>query len=147
LPTVRVEQTLRAPIDRVFDLISDHAGYSRFSGVQRSELLREGETERNGVGALRRAHSRPLWFEEEILVFERPTRMDYVIRRTNAPIHHQGASMLLEETGSDTRVVWTTMTEITTPVIGRAAGAAMAPVLRRRLRGVLTDVERLAAEG
>lgn len=147
VPTVRVERTLGVPIDRVFDLITDHAGYSRFRGVQRAELLREGETERNGVGALRRAHSRPLWFEEEIVVFERPTRIDYVIRRTNAPMHHEGASMVLEESGSGTRVVWTTTLEMTTPVLGQAAGAAMAPVLRRRLRGVLTDVERLAAEG
>ena len=95
------------------------------------------------MGALRR----PLWFEEEIVLFERPTRMDYVVRRTNAPLHNQGASIVLEESGSGTRVVWTTTLEITTPVIGRAAGGAMAAVLRRRFHGVLTDVDRLAAEG
>ena len=91
MATVNVERTIPAPIEAVFDVISDHAGYSRFPGIQSSELVREGEAEPNGLGALRRIRSRPLRFEEEITRFERPSRMDYLIVDVNAPIGMRGA--------------------------------------------------------
>jgi uncharacterized protein YndB with AHSA1/START domain len=143
--TIQVEKTIPAPIEAVFDVISDHAGYSRFPGIQSSELVKEGETERNGAGALRRIRSRPLLFEEEITRFERPARMDYLIRDVNAPIRHDGGSMALSEEGTGTRVVWTSTFEYTVPLIGAALGAVTAPYISRGFRRVLGEVERLAA--
>jgi uncharacterized protein YndB with AHSA1/START domain len=143
--TVRVEKTIAAPIERVFELISDHAGYSRFPGIQHSELLREGDEERNGVGAVRRVHSRPLRFEEEVTRFERPSRMDYLIREVNAPIRHLGGSMVLEERGSGTHVVWTSSFEYTLRRGGGLLDAVAVPVVSRGFRRVLDEVERLAA--
>jgi uncharacterized protein YndB with AHSA1/START domain len=142
--TVRVERTLQAPVDRVFDLLTDHAGYSRFDSIQGSVLLRAGKSERNGVGALRWIYSRPFWFEEEVLAFERPRRMDYVIRRTNGPIRHEGGSIALEENGSGTQVVWTSTLEVTTPVLGRVVDSAAGAALGRGFDSVLDDVQRLA---
>jgi hypothetical protein len=52
--TLTVIRSIPAPPERVFDLISDHAGYVRFRGIRRSELLREGRPPPNGVGAIRR---------------------------------------------------------------------------------------------
>ena len=51
---IDLDKTLAAPIDDVFELLSDHAGYTRFRGFSNAELVRAGATERNGVGALRR---------------------------------------------------------------------------------------------
>ena len=144
MATIRIEKTIPAPIERVFDVISDHAGYSRFPGIQSSELVREGETEPNGLGALRRIRSRPLTFEEEVTRFERPTRMDYLILDVNAPIRHEGGSMVLSEEGTGTRVVWTSTFEYTVPVIGGTLGAITVPYISRRFRRVLGEVERLA---
>lgn len=145
MSTVRVEKTIAQPIERVFEVISDHAGYSRFPGIQHSELVGEGETERNGVGAVRRIHSRPLRFEEVVTAFERPARMDYLIREVNAPIKHLGGSMVLSEQGSGTRIVWTSSFQYTVRGVGGALGAVTVPVVRRAFRRVLDEVERLAA--
>lgn len=144
MSTVHVEKTIAAPIDRVFELISDHAGYSRFPGIQGSELVREGDTERNGLGAVRRIKGRPLLFEERITVFERPTRMDYLITAVNAPMSHDGGSMVLSEVGEGTHVDWTSSWGYTLPVIGPALGAVLVPGVRRSFRRVLDEVERLA---
>jgi uncharacterized protein YndB with AHSA1/START domain len=144
--TVNVETTIPAPIEAVFDLVTDHANYSRFRSIQHSELLRPGELEPNGVGALRRIHSRPLRFEEEITAFERPTRMDYLIRKVNAPLNHQGGSMVLEQRDGATHITWTSTFEFTPRVIGGLVTRVAAPLVSFSFRSVLRDVERLLAD-
>jgi uncharacterized protein YndB with AHSA1/START domain len=142
--TTTVERTIPAPIDRVFDVISDHAGYSRFPGIQYSELVREGDSERNGVGAVRRIRSRPLRFEEKITLFERPTRMDYLITTVNAPMRHLGGSMKLTERDGGTHIEWSTTLEPTLPLVGAAFGAFTRRLILRGFGRVLEEVERLA---
>ena len=42
MPTVRVEETLSVAREALFAVLTDHEGYSRFSGVAKCELLRGG---------------------------------------------------------------------------------------------------------
>jgi uncharacterized protein YndB with AHSA1/START domain len=140
--TTRVERTIDAPIDQVFDLVTDHANYSQFAGIQASELVREGTSERNGVGALRRITSRPIKFEEEVTAFERPTRMEYRIVKVNAPIKHRGGSMVLEEVDGGTHIVWTSTSKIPVPGLGALAG----PVIARGFNAVLDSLEQIVRE-
>ena len=142
---IDLDKTLAAPIDEVFELLSDHAGYTRFRGFTTAELLREGAGERNGVGALRRLATGPLRFEEEITAFERPTRMDYLIRRVNLPMRHDTGSIELSSTATGTRVLWRSSFTVPVPVAGPARGALLAAAIRRGFVRLLDDVERLAA--
>jgi uncharacterized protein YndB with AHSA1/START domain len=117
--TIRVERRLDAPIEGVFDVLADHANYDRFGGIRRAELIRPGDKERNGVGALRRVWVGPLVFDEEITAFERPTRLDYMIVRLNAPYRHEGGSIRLQPSeGGGTNAVWTSTSEIPVPIVG-----------------------------
>ena len=141
-----VERTLAAPIEDVFELLSDHRGYTRFRGFTLAELVREGESEPNGVGALRRLHTGGLRFDEEITAFERPTRMDYLIREINAPLQHEGASIRLTPADGETHVRWTSDSTMRIPLVGGLAAAAAAVAIKRGFRRVLDDVERLAGE-
>ena len=50
---IRVEYVLDKPIDEVFDALTDHANYKRFTGFTDSQLLEAGHDEPNGKGALR----------------------------------------------------------------------------------------------
>jgi uncharacterized protein YndB with AHSA1/START domain len=143
---IDLDKTLAAPIDEVFELLSDHAGYTRFRGFSTAELLREGTKERNGVGALRLLAVRPLRFEEEITAFERPTRMDYLIRKVNLPIEHEGGTIELSPAGGGTRVVWRSTFHVNVPLAGGALGATLAVALRRGFIRLLDDIDRLAAE-
>lgn len=143
--TAHVQRTIPAPIDAVFEAISDHARYSRFRGIQRSELLREGSPDPNGLGALRRIHSRPLRFDEEITVFEPPARMDYVIREVNFPFAHEGGSMVLDERPGGTHVDWTSTFGFPIRGLGTPLLLAMVPVANFAFASILRDVDRLLA--
>jgi uncharacterized protein YndB with AHSA1/START domain len=140
MPTVRAERTIEAPIEEVFDLLTDHANYDTyFRIVRRAELLREGRPHPNGVGALRRVVIAPLVFEEEITAFERPVRMDYLIREINAPMEHEGGSMRFESTDTGTRVVWSSTYRVPLRLVGGVAGATTARVTALGFRSVLSD--------
>jgi hypothetical protein len=146
MPGVEITRTLEVPIESLFDVISDHAGYSRFRGIQHSEIVRAGEPEPNGLGALRRIHSRPLRFEEEITHFERPVRMDYVIRDVNVPMVHEGGSIRLESRGASmTHVHWVSRWRFTTP-LWRVLGIASSPYINLGFGRMLDDAARIASE-
>ena len=139
---IRVERTLSAPAEHVFELISDHAGYRRFSGITSAELIREGTEEKNGLGAVRRLGAGPIRFEEEITAFERPSRMDYLIRDTNLPIEHEGGSIHMTARGDVTDVLWLSRFEPTTPVAGGIIGRIGVRTLSRSFDRMLSTIER-----
>jgi DNA-binding response OmpR family regulator len=112
--------------------------------VPKAELLREGTPDRNGVGALRRLVAGPLQFTEEITVFERPARMDYMIREVNLPLEHDGGSITLAPDGAGTQVHWISVFTMPVPVVGGAMAAGFAVALRRGFIRLLDDIDRLA---
>lgn len=144
--SINVDMTLDAPPEPVFDVIVDHARYERFRDINTSELVREGDPPPNGVGALRKIRAGTIFrFEEEITHYERPVRMDYLIKKTNFPFEHQGGSIRLNEAGGGTQVEWTSTFRIPVPVVGGIQERILALRLARGFRRVLEDVERLLA--
>lgn len=145
--TVRVERTIEAPPERVFDLLTDHAGYERFRGITGSELLREGKPAPNGLGALRKIDVGLLHFTEEVTVFEPASRMDYLIVKVNMPFEHEGGRIELERDGDGTHVVWTSTFRVPVSALGGAMERAFGLVLGRGFASVLRDTERLVDRG
>jgi hypothetical protein len=143
---IRVERQLEGPIEGIFEVISDHASYDRFGGIRHSELLRPGGAEPNGLGAVRRVKIGPLDFEEEITAFERPTRMDYLIRKLNFPFEHDGGNIRLEERAGGTHALWTSSYRIPVAVIGGPAAALFKVFLANGFGRVLETSSRVAAE-
>lgn len=141
MPTVRVTRNIHAPVEEVFDLFTDHANYEQFRGIRASKLVREGEPEPNGVGAFRVIDVGPIRFEEEITAFERPSRMDYVIRKINIPLEHDGGTMRFESVDGGTRVEWISTFRITTRGIGGILGGAGVPLVRLDFIGMLRQAE------
>lgn len=141
--SIHVTRSIPAPPEAVFDLLSDHANYDRFRGIDGSELLRDGDPSPNGVGALRRIRVRPLRFDEEVTAYERPTRLDYLIVDLNIPFEHHGGSIHLSPDGDRTRVDWRSSYTVPTPLVGGLEEMVWKPVLTRGFRRVLEDIERM----
>ena len=84
---VEVEELLRAPIEAVFEQLTNHRRTTPASmAISSSTLTRTGERERNGAGAQRKAirlRRRDLW--EDIVAFERPTLLEYRIVKMRPP--------------------------------------------------------------
>lgn len=116
---IRVERLLKKDINSVFEAITDHQNYKRFSGISGSSLLEHGTEEQNGVDALRRIESGPLYLLERITRFERPTCMHYQIE-VSKPIamRHDKGQISLQAEGEHTRVVWESIGHMQVPLLG-----------------------------
>jgi uncharacterized protein YndB with AHSA1/START domain len=143
--TVRVERAIAAPASEVFELLTDHAGYSRFRGIRSAELVHRGEPDPNGLGAMRRIAIPPVRFDEEIVAFDRPRRMDYVIREANFPFEHEGGTITVEGDESRARVVWTSTFRVPTRGEGLLTALAAAGV-RLGFSRMLAETEAMLAE-
>jgi len=143
--TITVERTLKAPIEKVFDVLTDHANYKSFPGVKDSRLLKEGAPDRNGVGAVRRIETPSIWFEEKITAYERPRRFDYLITASQLPIEHQGGSLRFESVGGATKVTWTSTLRLKVPLVGGLLTKLMAGKLGQAFGSMLKETERRLA--
>lgn len=137
---VLVEETLDAPIERVFAVLTDHENYDRFRDVAESRLLQHGHTDKNGVGAVCQIQGTSLRsvLVEEIPLYEPPTRFEYrVVRSTPFSLDHRKGVVELTAVGDKTRVRWEPVFHIKVPVLGvlldKVAGQAATKAFRRVL--------------
>ncbi|WP_327095908.1 SRPBCC family protein [Nocardia vinacea] len=137
--TVTVRRTIAAPIEQVFDWITDAANYRQVPGVLRAEVTRAGI---DGVGTIREVTTAALKLTEEIVGYERPVRMDYLIRSSIPPLRHESGSMQLRETADGTEVTWSSTFEVRTPVCSGASTRVFAPAVAFGFRTVLRTAER-----
>lgn len=144
MPDIAIDRTLDAPIDKVFEAMSDHARYDRFRSITKSALLREGDGDPNGNGAVRSLRAGVARFDEEISAFDRPNRFDYLIVKTNLPLRHEHGSVRFEPAGSGTRVLWTSTFHITVPLLARPLGALMTRQLNTKFNEMLEDAAAIA---
>lgn len=145
MQTIVVKRTIKAPIEKVFDLLSDHANYKDFPGVKDSELVKKGKPHKNGVGAVREIDAGTAWFREEITAYERPVRLDYLITKSRPPMEHKGGSVRLEATAAGTEVTWSSTLRIRIPLIGGLVTKLVAPQLAKAFAGTLKSVEKRLA--
>jgi uncharacterized protein YndB with AHSA1/START domain len=118
---IKVERIVKAPIDKVFDAISDHANYALYPSVGIAHLLNEGDGERNGKGALRTVETGVFKVWERITAFQRPIHMQYKIERSK-PFkidHYEGIIDLKDLADGTTHVTWVSEGKIAVPLIGR----------------------------
>lgn len=148
MPTIEVVRELDAPLPALFEILSDHAGFSRFPGVAEAELTRPGLTERNGLGAQRRLKVGGSMVWEDIVGFERDRLIEYRIvkLRPNLIRHEIGRQRFEALPDGRTRVHWTSHFEPRIPLIGRWL---LKPVEQQFAKGfavMLRSAEKLARE-
>ncbi|HWB65797.1 MAG TPA: SRPBCC family protein [Mycobacteriales bacterium] len=121
-----------APVERVFDLLADGAGWSRWAGpaVRHSSWAREGTPAPGGVGAIRRLGSkRGFAVSEEIVAYDRPHHLAYrivsppVVRDYLADVH-------LTPEGDGTRIAWSATFDQRWPGTGRILATGLTASVR-----------------
>jgi uncharacterized protein YndB with AHSA1/START domain len=99
-------RTTTAPIEKVFDAMTDHRAIADYvRAVRRSTLDREGIPAPNGVGAIRRFEAVGPTIVEEIIEYQRPTRYAYKLL-SGPPVRDHVGTVELREAGSGTTVSW-----------------------------------------
>lgn len=133
---VRAARLVDAPIETVWAMVADARGYRTWAAMTTTELEREGDPAPDGVGAIRIFGSMGVNSREEVVAFEPPTHLGYVLL-AGLPVDDYRADVTLTAVDARrTRVTWVGQFD---------APGVRGAVMERFLRFVLGDfVRRLA---
>lgn len=137
--TLTVTKIIKAPIEDVFEAYTDHEKLSQVFGVRSCTLTRHGDTEKNGLGAVRELDCGAIWLREEITGFDRPHRMEYRIRASRPASTHEYGQVDFIEIPEGTKITWTTKFAVRVPggkLVDPAFGVAFGIAFRLVLRNV-----------
>jgi uncharacterized protein YndB with AHSA1/START domain len=130
-----LEQTVRAPLEKVWALVSDHVGWQRWAGVQEVVLRQQGDPAPNGLGAIRVLRRGGLAIEEEVIAFEPPARLGYRVV-AGIPVRDCEVEIRLAPAGAQTSVTWDVQFRPLVP----GTGWLLARLLRPRLAAALAGL-------
>lgn len=137
------EMTVDAPQAVVWDLIANAEGWTRWTGFTVAKLEREGEPERDGVGAVRNFGVGKLLSREEVTEFEAPHRLSYRLL-SGLPITDYHSTVTI--TGVDDRrchVRWAS-SFADTGVVSLVMKGFIAAVLRNMVKRLASRAAKLA---
>jgi uncharacterized protein YndB with AHSA1/START domain len=135
-------RTTSAPIETVFDTLTDHRAIATYvRGVRRSTLDREGVPAPNGVGAIRRLESVGPAIVEEIIDYQRPTRYAYKML-SGAPVRDHVGTVELRDAGNGTEVSWHLRSTPTLPGLDWLFAPVLRKVIGDLFKGAMTAAER-----
>ena len=135
-------QTTTAPIEKVFDALTDHRGIADYVPLlRRSTLDREGTPAPNGVGAVRRLEAVGPAIVEEIIEYQRPTRYAYKLI-AGAPVRDHVGTVSLRETGTGTEATWHLRSTPTIPGLGLVLAPVLKKVIGDLFKGGIAVAER-----
>jgi len=127
------------PIETVWEIVSDHRGYSRWTMMSTSRLDTEGSPHPDGVGAVRFLGVGPFGAREKVIEFDPPRHLAYTIV-TGPPARNYRADMWLESTpDGGTELRWEGTFESAPPGLARATKALLGFALRDMANRVVKE--------
>ena len=134
-------RTTTAPIETVFDSLTNHRGIADYVwAVRRSTLDREGVPAPNGVGAVRRIEAVGPTIVEEIIDYQRPTRYAYKML-SGAPVRDHVGTVELREAGAGTEVSWHLRSTPKIPGLDWLLSPVLKRVIGELLKGAVNAAE------
>ncbi len=130
---VTLETTVAAPIETVWDKLSDHVGMSQWGPGITVTMDRLGTDDPNGVGAVRRIASPGPGPDivEEVVTFEAPHALGYNAL-SGTPFPGYAGEVRLTEAGAGTHISYTISSTASFPLV-KAPLAVLCQVLLRFL--------------
>lgn len=141
-----LERQIAAPPEVVFDVLTDHRRYDELTPLRSAALEREGETDPNGVGAIRVLGLVGPPMREEVIAFERPSRFSYTVL-SGLPVRDHVGTVELHPEGDGTRVVYAIRTHPTVPLAGAAVVAVIKRAIVQLLDGVAAESQKRVPAG
>ena len=96
---------INAPIDVVFDVLTDHRGYTHFTPLRKVKLEQEGDPAPDGVGAIRALYAVGPPIREQVTEYVKPTRFAYRML-SGAPVSDHTGVVELSDDGGATKMVY-----------------------------------------
>jgi len=133
-----------APVDAVWPLLGEARPWKEWTFLDRSELEREGATDPDGVGAVRRFTRLGFGSREEVVAWEPPSHLGYVMR-SGFPVRNYRADVRLQPDGEGTAVSWSVRFDERVPLTGRLMEALLHRIVSGFARGLVRHTERASA--
>jgi uncharacterized protein YndB with AHSA1/START domain len=137
-----VTRVASAPREKVWDLVSTASSWKDWAGVMRSSLEREGDPAPDGVGAIRHLGLPVLGSREEVVEWEPPSHLGYVIL-SGLPVKNYRADIRLEEVAPSDGSPVTTLIEWSGTFDPKVPGTG--PLLKAALRRIISRFAARAA--
>ena len=131
---VEVERRFTGSPQAVWDIYTDHVGWSEWAGFGAVTLEAAGDPHVNGVGAIRRFARGNM--REQVVEFEPPKRMTYRIVGDRGPIRDHMGEVHFEPDGDGTRLVWRCHFNSRIPGLGGAIRWFIARMFRNALESL-----------
>lgn len=140
----RFVRRVDAPVEVVWDVLTDHARYSTWTPVPTTRLETPGEPDRNGVGAVRFLGAGPIGAREQVLVHEVGEHLAYTVI-AGAPVRDYRVDVRLTDGGGWTSLVYEGRFSPAVPGTGPALSLVVRAVLRTLVVSLTRESERRAA--
>jgi uncharacterized protein YndB with AHSA1/START domain len=125
MQTLHYEQDYAAPPERVFAYLSDHENLGVVFAPMRIERLRDGDSERNGVGSVRRLSLKGMLpFEETVTGVVPNERIEFRISKGSPLKHHFGVMRFTPTENGGTHLDYT-ITFDALPGVAQAVAAIL----------------------
>lgn len=131
--TINIVQEFNAPIEQVFQALSDHENFGRICGIK-MKRIKDGEGEPNGLGSIRKISIGPLPpFEETITGYQANSLIEYKITR-GSPIKNHVGTLRFSGEGDRTVLHYTILLESKIPFTTGLIKSTLANGLGKGLR-------------
>ncbi len=131
----------RAPIEKVFDALADHARFGQIWPGSTTRI-REGHDTPNGEGSIRQMRQGLVVFEETTITYQRPNVIEYTITKGTPLRNHHGRIELAAD-DSGTRMHYVIQYECLIPFLGKKIKQDLE---RNFYKGIAPWTEKLEAE-
>jgi hypothetical protein len=104
---IEIEQSFNAPIETIFNILTDHESFGNVISTVIKRVVDSSESNKNGVGSVRRISAFPFpSFEETVVTFKPYQLMEYKVSKGSPIKNHKGRMEFLDE-GKKTRLFYT----------------------------------------
>ena len=126
--TVSISQTFSKPVGEVFNFLANHNNLSKVF-VLPVKRIKDGLTEPNGIGSVRRLGPAPFGVEETVSGMVPNELIEYRITKNGGPIKNHNGVMQFGETPTGSSLQWT---------INFNAPPLLGPVIKAGLTAAIT---------
>lgn len=146
MPAIDLTIHVAAPREVVFDVMTDHAAYSKFTSLWKSKIEKQGAPAPGGLGAIRALKAAPFAPEirEEIIGYDRPATMSYRLL-SGLPLKDHVGTITLIDSGTGTDMRYHVKTTPKLPVAKFLPMAIIRRAIKDLAKGVKRESEKRAA--
>jgi uncharacterized protein YndB with AHSA1/START domain len=142
----RFTRRIDAPVEVVWDVLTDHARYRNWTAVPHSRLVTAGSgDDPNGVDAVRFLGVGPIGAKEKVLVSEPPSHLAYTVV-SGLPVRDYRADARLQDVDGATELVYTSTFRPIVPGTGPVIALVVRTVLRTLVASLAAESERPATD-